>query len=299
MNGRLHTVVYTLLLPLRFLKSLVKAILLVPGGADSPKLHRSEWSERLVFFPHVCLYVYAPEQPRPTVRSFNRCPFHHNSPEVYCLVGTREETLAGIEAGQVERKVTGKKCGAEIAELRHGTWDSPGGTILEFLRDYSEMPNLTALISKPLSHYDRMLFSTASLLASHQGEPGSIPGRATLIFACGNHAGRCRWAAGFLGISRSPSFSFRHCSILTSITLFGSQGLAVKSRLISSLILFSSLPTLQDTLQSRIGGLTSVDGELGGETFATFLWVRAEAGSGVVVAGGPGFFLTGGKAGGS
>ncbi|KAJ8896780.1 hypothetical protein PR048_002125 [Dryococelus australis] len=38
---------------------------------------------------------------------------------------------------------------------------------------------------------------TVSLLASHQGEPGSILGRATP--ASGNRDGRCRWSAGFLG----------------------------------------------------------------------------------------------------
>ncbi|KAJ8888363.1 hypothetical protein PR048_007853 [Dryococelus australis] len=40
-----------------------------------------------------------------------------------------------------------------------------------------------------------------SLLASHQGEPGSIPSWITpgFFFACGNRAGRCRWSAGFLG----------------------------------------------------------------------------------------------------
>ncbi|KAJ8890638.1 hypothetical protein PR048_010147 [Dryococelus australis] len=46
----------------------------------------------------------------------------------------------------------------------------------------------------------------------------------TRIFACGNRAVRCRLSVGFLALS------FRRCSILTSITLIGSQVLAVKRR---------------------------------------------------------------------
>ncbi|KAJ8888462.1 hypothetical protein PR048_007952 [Dryococelus australis] len=43
-----------------------------------------------------------------------------------------------------------------------------------------------------------------NLLASHQGDPGSIPGRVT---PCGNCTGRCRWLAGFLGdLPDSPPF---------------------------------------------------------------------------------------------
>ncbi|KAJ8867737.1 hypothetical protein PR048_031540 [Dryococelus australis] len=47
------------------------------------------------------------------------------------------------------------------------------------------------------------------------------PAGSLRILARGNHAGRCR---------RSAALSFRCCSILTSITLIGSQDLAVKSR---------------------------------------------------------------------
>ncbi|KAJ8889322.1 hypothetical protein PR048_008821 [Dryococelus australis] len=51
------------------------------------------------------------------------------------------------------------------------------------------------------------------------------------IFPCRNFAGRCRWSAGFSrGSPVSPALSFRHCSILTSIALIGSQDLYVKSR---------------------------------------------------------------------
>ncbi|KAJ8879117.1 hypothetical protein PR048_019723 [Dryococelus australis] len=143
---------------------------------------------------------------------------------------------------------------------------------------------------------------TVSLLASHHGEPSSIPGRATpeprmwescrtmplvgrpsrespvpptlplrrhsiltstthvgsqdlamswrlnyklkhlpvhchhgntrRLFANGNRAGRCRWSAGFSRASPvSPAPSFWSCSMFTSVTLFGSQDLAVKSNL--------------------------------------------------------------------
>ncbi|KAJ8892287.1 hypothetical protein PR048_004867 [Dryococelus australis] len=52
------------------------------------------------------------------------------------------------------------------------------------------------------------------------------------IFTCVNRAGRCRWSVGFFGdLPYSHTLLFRRCSILTSITLIGSQDHAVKSRL--------------------------------------------------------------------
>ncbi|KAJ8888029.1 hypothetical protein PR048_007514 [Dryococelus australis] len=49
------------------------------------------------------------------------------------------------------------------------------------------------------------------------------------IYANGNRAGRCRWSVGFLGdLQFFPAPSFRRLSIFTSITLIGSQDLAVK-----------------------------------------------------------------------
>ncbi|KAJ8873688.1 hypothetical protein PR048_024520 [Dryococelus australis] len=66
-----------------------------------------------------------------------------------------------------------------------------------------------------------------SLLASHQGEPGSIPGRVTPMW------GSCRTMPLVGGFSRgypvSPALSFRRCSLLTSITLIAYCDLAVKS----------------------------------------------------------------------
>ncbi|KAJ8894218.1 hypothetical protein PR048_006830 [Dryococelus australis] len=44
-----------------------------------------------------------------------------------------------------------------------------------------------------------------SIIASHQGQPGSIPGRVARIFACGNSAGRRHRPAGFLWDLPSPT----------------------------------------------------------------------------------------------
>ncbi|KAJ8867268.1 hypothetical protein PR048_031067 [Dryococelus australis] len=58
------------------------------------------------------------------------------------------------------------------------------------------------------------------LLASHQGEPGSISGGvAPRIFECGYRAGRCRWTAGFLGdllVHLVSLFSVLETSFLTA-----------------------------------------------------------------------------------
>ncbi|KAJ8878811.1 hypothetical protein PR048_019397 [Dryococelus australis] len=70
----------------------------------------------------------------------------------------------------------------------------------------------------------------ATLLASHQGDPGSITNRATGCSHVGivpdNTVGR----RVFLGISHFPAISFWCRSILTLITTIGSHDLAVKSR---------------------------------------------------------------------
>ncbi|KAJ8883021.1 hypothetical protein PR048_014860 [Dryococelus australis] len=66
-----------------------------------------------------------------------------------------------------------------------------------------------------------------TLLASHQGEPGSIP----RIFARGNRAGRCSWSAGFhedLSLPLPLRFGAALCS--PHFTIIGSQDLDVKSR---------------------------------------------------------------------
>ncbi|KAJ8875040.1 hypothetical protein PR048_022930 [Dryococelus australis] len=67
---------------------------------------------------------------------------------------------------------------------------------------------ITIQAKHELLHTNKYNFSiyrrrVVSPLASHLGELGSIPGRVT-GFSHGNHAGRCRWSAGFLGDLPSP-----------------------------------------------------------------------------------------------
>ncbi|KAJ8894462.1 hypothetical protein PR048_007116 [Dryococelus australis] len=83
--------------------------------------------------------------------------------------------------------------------------------------------NLVAKLGVPIA---------VRLLASHQDEPGPIPGPGLTGFS---HAGIVPDdAVGrrvFLGhLQFPPTPSSRHCSIVTSITLIGSQDLAVTSR---------------------------------------------------------------------
>ncbi|KAJ8868895.1 hypothetical protein PR048_030436 [Dryococelus australis] len=70
------------------------------------------------------------------------------------------------------------------------------------------------------------------LLASHLGEPGSIPGGVAHGFF-GNHARRCRWSAGILGyLLLPPSFhSNTPPPYSPHFTLIGSQDLDIKRRL--------------------------------------------------------------------
>ncbi|KAJ8875891.1 hypothetical protein PR048_023798 [Dryococelus australis] len=62
--------------------------------------------------------------------------------------------------------------------------------------------------------------------ASHQGEPGSVPGRVTGLSQVGIVPDDSVGRRVFSGISRSPP-PFRRLSIFTSITLIGSQDLAI------------------------------------------------------------------------
>ncbi|KAJ8871920.1 hypothetical protein PR048_028260 [Dryococelus australis] len=56
---------------------------------------------------------------------------------------------------------------------------------------------------------------------------GQSPAESLWILACGNRAGRFRWSAGIPGDLPPPPPPFRHRSILTPITLIGSQNLDV------------------------------------------------------------------------
>ncbi|KAJ8888255.1 hypothetical protein PR048_007742 [Dryococelus australis] len=69
------------------------------------------------------------------------------------------------------------------------------------------------------------------LLASHLGEPGSIPGMVAPGFSHVGTVPNMPLVGGFPGGSPvSPALSFRRCSILTSVTLVDSQDFAVKGR---------------------------------------------------------------------
>ncbi|KAJ8881629.1 hypothetical protein PR048_018115 [Dryococelus australis] len=80
--------------------------------------------------------------------------------------------------------------------------------------------------------HDRSKFECCpALLASHIDNPGSIPGRLTPDFSIWDSCLTVPLVGGFSwGSPVSPVLSFRHCSILTSITFIGSQDLGVKSR---------------------------------------------------------------------
>ncbi|KAJ8881815.1 hypothetical protein PR048_018301 [Dryococelus australis] len=104
--------------------------------------------------------------------------------------------------------------------------------------------------------------TTISLLASHQGEPGSVlrPGN-LWIFACGNRGDRCRWSAGFLGdlpFSRpfipAPLATHLIQSLLALKTLL--LGAAQISSLANSqllLFLFADLPCRSRLVRHRSG----------------------------------------------
>ncbi|KAJ8898271.1 hypothetical protein PR048_003631 [Dryococelus australis] len=73
---------------------------------------------------------------------------------------------------------------------------------------------------------------THRLLASHQGEPGPIPGRVPLDFRMWESGWTMPLVSGFSRRSPvSPTHSLWRCSILTSYTLIGSQDLDIVSRL--------------------------------------------------------------------
>ncbi|KAJ8877353.1 hypothetical protein PR048_021807 [Dryococelus australis] len=77
------------------------------------------------------------------------------------------------------------------------------------------------------------------MLASHEGDPGSIPGRIIPDFCMWESCRTMPLVGGFSrGSPASPSLAFRRCSILTSITLTGYQDLDVKNVQIFSLTHF-------------------------------------------------------------
>ncbi|KAJ8874012.1 hypothetical protein PR048_024852 [Dryococelus australis] len=98
----------------------------------------------------------------------------------------------------------------------------------------------------------RLAYSPSTKAIWVQSPAGSLR-----IFACGIRAGRCRWSAGFLGDLPFPrATTFRHCSILTSITLIGSQDINVKNRpnfFTRSLIFQRLISKVLTLLRQRLG----------------------------------------------
>ncbi|KAJ8880681.1 hypothetical protein PR048_017151 [Dryococelus australis] len=93
-------------------------------------------------------------------------------------------------------------------------------------------------VTSPLGIFGRTRFILEATVAERQAcspptkvDRAQSPAGSLRIFACGNRAGRCRWSVGFLGDLRFPCpFIPGCCSILSTITLIGSQDLNVKSR---------------------------------------------------------------------
>ncbi|KAJ8866084.1 hypothetical protein PR048_033608 [Dryococelus australis] len=100
-------------------------------------------------------------------------------------------------------------------------------TILSYMWEGTPRRHLTLGTGKFREFSD--LGVVVRLLASHPGEPGSIPAGCLRISALGHRAGRCRWSAGFLGdLPCSPALAFWRRSI-PRFTLIGSQHLDVQS----------------------------------------------------------------------
>ncbi|KAJ8890321.1 hypothetical protein PR048_009829 [Dryococelus australis] len=80
----------------------------------------------------------------------------------------------------------------------------------------------------PWWHRTNHLNCMTGLLASHQGEPGSIPGQVIPDFRKWELCQTIPHVYGFpRGSPVSPALSFQRCSILTSFTLIGSQDLDI------------------------------------------------------------------------
>ncbi|KAJ8868508.1 hypothetical protein PR048_030036 [Dryococelus australis] len=94
--------------------------------------------------------------------------------------------------------------------------------------DLDLMPRIhQALVGGPRISYKQ---SCTKSIASHKGDPGSILGRVTPDIRTWESCRTMSLVGGFSGgFPVSPALSFRRCSILTSITLIGSQNLDVKN----------------------------------------------------------------------
>ncbi|KAJ8869008.1 hypothetical protein PR048_030554, partial [Dryococelus australis] len=155
--------------------------------------------------------------------------FVQRSRAIQCAIGDSESSLLGIRRSR-EARVNTRAIGPSLTcnqrsrpQTRRFTFHvahtyTPLHPLLGYHGIYFVPHSVGAAVAR-----------VASLLASHRGEPGSIPGRATSGFSHvrivpDDAAGR----RVFSGISHFFALSFRRCSIHTSITLIGYCDLAVK-----------------------------------------------------------------------
>ncbi|KAJ8875301.1 hypothetical protein PR048_023196 [Dryococelus australis] len=111
------------------------------------------------------------------------------------------------------------------------------------------------LVQRPFYHEPPILNTSVlnSTLASHQGEPVSMPGRVTGFSQVGVVPDDTVGRRISSGVSRFPTPSFRRRSIFTSITLIGSQDLANDDFLVTG-----GLETFVDTYECLRVGWTLV-----------------------------------------
>ncbi|KAJ8870133.1 hypothetical protein PR048_029145 [Dryococelus australis] len=114
------------------------------------------------------------------------------------------------------------------------TYSTKGGVRCELSRGLEEVgtfpthcgPGWVGMRNEAHVH---IKLNKVSLLASHHGEPGSIPGWVTPRFLNVVSCWKMLLVSKFSrGSPVSPALSFWRCSILVSITLISSQDLAVK-----------------------------------------------------------------------
>ncbi|KAJ8897204.1 hypothetical protein PR048_002550 [Dryococelus australis] len=110
--------------------------------------------------------------------------------------------------GQKLQNVTKKKCSMDTVASSPTTHSRPSGEPLCWTMPLTDKfpPPSSSGVSLYSPRFTLIVWGSggvvASALAFHQGDPSSMLGVRSRIFACGNRAGRCRLPAGFLGNSR-------------------------------------------------------------------------------------------------
>ncbi|KAJ8887876.1 hypothetical protein PR048_007359 [Dryococelus australis] len=148
--------------------------------------------------------------------------------EVVCTHGESTSAVphCHLRNGRILRVAMHKMAGVSLMVLNAARILASSSSLV-----FTGVPYTKLLGNKGAMVAERLACSPPTKAIRIQSPAGSL-----WIFACGNRARRCRWLAGFLGVSPVfPALVFQRCSILTSITLIGSEDLDVKSRQISSL----------------------------------------------------------------